>query len=97
MLGKKTVHRRRHPRNQTKDNINGVTNPAIRRLCRRGGIKRISNTVYPETRNILSAWLDELLRVTCEYTRHAKRKTVSTMDVIHALGRKGVKFYAAGK
>ncbi|PNH11550.1 Histone H4 [Tetrabaena socialis] len=32
------------------DNIQGVTKPAIRRLARRGGVKRISGLIYEETR-----------------------------------------------
>ena len=29
------------------DNIQGITKPAIRRLARRGGVKRISGTLRP--------------------------------------------------
>jgi histone H4 len=36
----------------------GITKPAIRRLARRGGVKRISGLIYEETRT---------------YTEHAKR------------------------
>ncbi|KAL5721803.1 histone H3.1 [Ranunculus cassubicifolius] len=32
------------------DNIQGITKPAIRRLARRGGVKRISGLIYEETR-----------------------------------------------
>ena len=39
-----------------KDNIQGVTKPAIRRLARRGGVKRISGMVYEETRGVLKVW-----------------------------------------
>ena len=31
-----------------RDNIQGITKPAIRRLARRGGVKRISGLVYEE-------------------------------------------------
>ena len=30
-----------------RDNIQGITKPAIRRLARRGGVKRISASMYP--------------------------------------------------
>merc|ERR1712167_352074 len=33
----------------------GVTKPAIRRLARRGGVKRISSLIYDETRTVLKA------------------------------------------
>ena len=29
-----------------RDNIQGITKPAIRRLARRGGVKRISGLIY---------------------------------------------------
>ena len=34
--------------------ILGITKPAIRRLNRRGGVKRISGLIYEEARNILA-------------------------------------------
>ena len=36
-----------------RDNIQGMTKPVLRRLARRGGVKRISGTVYEETRSVL--------------------------------------------
>ncbi|POW03016.1 hypothetical protein PSHT_11863 [Puccinia striiformis] len=36
-----------------RDNIQGITKPAIRRLARRGGVKRISGLIYEETRGVL--------------------------------------------
>lgn len=36
-----------------RDNIQGITRPAIRRLARRGGVKRISGLIYEETRGVL--------------------------------------------
>ena len=38
-----------------RDNIQGVTKPAIRRLARRGGVKRMSGLIYEETRGVLKA------------------------------------------
>ena len=35
------------------DHNHGLTKPAIRRLARRGEVKRISGLVYEETRNVL--------------------------------------------
>ncbi len=35
----------------SKEVILGITKPAIRRLARRGGVKRISALIYEETRN----------------------------------------------
>ena len=43
---------KRH-RKVLRDNIQGITKPAIRRLARRGGVKRISGLIYEEVSNKL--------------------------------------------
>ncbi|KAL2735176.1 histone H4-like [Vespula squamosa] len=40
-----------------------------------------------ETREVLKVFLENVIRNAVTYTRHAKRKTVTTMDVIYALKR----------
>jgi histone H4 len=72
----------------------GISKPAIRRLARRGGVKRLSGLVYDETRNSLKLFLDRVLRDTISYMEHARRKTVTTMDVIYALKRQGHTLYS---
>ena len=47
---------KRH-RKVLRDNIQGITKPAIRRLARRGGVKRISGLIYEETRGVLKVHL----------------------------------------
>ena len=46
---------KRH-RKVLRDNIQGITKPAIRRLARRGGVKRISGLIYEETRG--GSWME---------------------------------------
>ena len=65
-----------------RDNIQGITKPAIRRLARRGGVKRISGLIYEETRGVLKVFLENVIRDAVTYTEHAKRKTVTAMDVV---------------
>jgi len=79
-----------------RDNLKGVTKPAIRRLARRGGVKRISGTVYEETRMVLKEFLTTVIRDAVTYTEHAKRKTVTAMDVVYALKRQGRQLYGFG-
>ena len=79
-----------------RDNIQGVTRPAIRRLARRGGVKRISGVVYEETRGVLKMFLENVIRDAVTYTEHAKRKTVTALDVVHALKRQGHPLYGYG-
>ena len=45
-----------------RDNIQGITKPAIRRLARRGGVKRISGLIYDETRGVLKLFLESVIR-----------------------------------
>ena len=79
---------KRH-RKVLRDNIQGITKPAIRRLARRGGVKRLSGLVYEETRGVLKVFLENVIRDAVTYTEHAKRKTVTAMDVVYALKRQG--------
>jgi histone H4 len=74
---------KRH-RKVLRDNIQGITKPAIRRLARRGGVKRISGLIYEETRGVLKVFLENVIRDSVTYTEHARRKTVTAMDVVYA-------------
>lgn len=87
---------KRH-RKVLKDNIQGITKPAIRRLARRGGVKRISGLIYEETRGVLKTFLENVIRDAVTYTEHAKRKTVTAMDVVYALKRQGRTLYGFGQ
>ena len=79
-----------------RDNIQGITKPAIRRLARRGGVKRISGLIYEETRGVLKVFLENVIRDSVTYTEHARRKTVTAMDVVYALKRQGRTLYGFG-
>ncbi|KAK2940855.1 putative Histone H4 [Blattamonas nauphoetae] len=74
----------------------GITKPAIRRLARRGGVKRISNLIYDETRVILKMFLESIVRDAVTYTEHARRKTVTAMDIVYSLKRQGRTLYGFG-
>ena len=91
-LGKGAKRRRNVPT----DNLQGISKPAIRRLARRGGVKRISGLVYEETRGVLKAFLENVLHDAIYYTEHARRKTISAMDVMYALKRQGRTLYGYG-
>lgn len=92
-LGKGPMKRHRKV---LRDNIMGITKPAIRRLARRGGVKRISGLLYEETRSILKMWMEDVLRDAITYTEHARRKTVTAMDIVYALKRRGHTLYGFG-
>lgn len=79
-----------------RDTINGFTKPSIRRLARRGGVKRISGLLYEEMRGVLSVFLKNVLRDTVTYTEHARRKTVTALDVVHGLKSNNRTLYGFG-
>ena len=87
---------KRHRKAVLRDNIQGITKPAIRRLARRGGVKRISGLIYEETRSVLKTFMENIIKDATTYTEHAGRKTVTAMDVVYALKRNGKTLYGFG-
>lgn len=75
---------KRH-KEETKEALKGIKNPSIRRLARRGGVKRINNLTYDEIREILKVFLENVLRSAIVYMDYAKRKTITLNDIVHAL------------
>jgi len=76
--------------------MDGITKPAIRRLARRAGVKRISNEMYGETREALREFLAGVIGDATCYTAHAHRKTVTAIDIIHSLKKRGRVIYGFG-
>ena len=76
-----------------KGNINGVTKGSIRRLSRRGGVKRISGLIYEEVRGVLKGFVDQVVRDSVSFTECGKRKTVTALDVVYALKNRGRMLY----
>ena len=79
-----------------KDSIQGITKPAIRRLARRGGVKRISGLIYEETRGVIKTFIENVVRDAVTYTEYSRRKTVTALDVVYALKRQGRTIYGFG-
>jgi histone H4 len=74
----------------------GMTNSAIRRLARRGGVKRISEQIYEEIRGVLIVFLENVIKDAVTFAEHARRGTITAMDVVHALKRQGRTLYGFG-
>lgn len=85
----KVAAKRKVANRSNKPLIEGITKGAIRRLARRGGVKRIAFQVYEYSREVLITFLDRLVRDALTYTEHGGRKTVTNMDVVHAMKRQG--------
>lgn len=93
--GKKLLHGaggKRHRKIQ-RDTISGITKGDIRRLARRGGVKRLSGMIYDETRGAMKQYLERILRDCVAYCDYRRAKTVTVHDVLHALKRIGRPIY----
>ncbi|KAL2258425.1 hypothetical protein VTK26DRAFT_8276 [Humicola hyalothermophila] len=88
----KVTGAKRH-RKIIKDTIKGITKPAIRRLARRGGVKRISATIYDEARLAIKERLTMIVRDCVTFTEYRNAKTVTINDVLFALRRIGKPIY----
>ncbi len=59
-------------------------------------IKDLLCLIYEETRGVLKVFLENVIRDAVTYTEHARRKTVTALDVVHALKRQGRTLYGFG-
>jgi len=73
-----------------------IGRPSIRRLARRAGCIRVNVGVYNETRKTLREYMEKVLHDTVEFTKLARRKTVTAMDVVMALKFRGQTLYGFG-
>ncbi|RYC61178.1 hypothetical protein CHU98_g5025 [Xylaria longipes] len=79
-----------------RDNIHGIIgidDLNNRRLARRGGVKRISGSIYDEIRGALKKRLEEIIKDCVAYTEYRQAKTVTINDVLHSLRRQGRPIY----
>jgi histone H4 len=70
-----------------------ISKSALKRLARRGGVKRINSLIYDDARNALRKFLFDIIRDGVTYAEHARRKTITTMDVLNALKLNGMTLY----
>lgn len=91
-MGKKSVKRTE----MKKTERTTLTRGGIRRLARRGGIRRVSDGVYGEVREFVDYFLNVVVKDAAIFAEHAKRKTITAMDVVYALKRSGRSLYGYG-
>jgi len=70
-----------------------VSNSGLRRLARRGGVKRLSGQVYQEMNEVLKKFLEITVYKAVQFTDSRRRKTLSAMDVVFALRSGGRNIY----
>jgi len=76
--------------------VEGITKQDIRRLARRGGVKRISGLIYDDLRTVLKVFLQKLIGGAVIYAEHAHRRTIMVNDVVHSCKRNGITLYGCG-
>lgn len=83
---------------RTKDQViaEAFSKPALRRMARRGGVKRIGGKLYDEVRGRAYALLENILQNSAIYAQHARRKTLTARDVVLGLKRVGSTLYGFG-
>ena len=69
------------------------TSSAMRRVARRGGVKRMARLTYDEVRGAIHSFVKKLVADSIVYTEHRRSGTVVAMDVINALKRQGRHLY----
>jgi histone H4 len=70
-----------------------MTKPAIRRLARRGGVKRLNADVYDTSRKAYTRYLKPLIKHALTYMMHARRRTVTVDDIVRASKHVGQQYY----
>ena len=74
-----------------------VRQTELRRLGRRGGVKRMRHEVLDEMRDKLEAFLRSVLRDSLAFTEAQKRKTITVMDISLSLRKHGCFLYGASE
>lgn len=64
-----------------------ISKPALRRLARRGGIKRISTEAFETARGCVHEMLTDVIRDAIALTENSRLKTVTLSAVLYALKR----------
>lgn len=73
-----------------------ITNGAIRRLARRGGVKRMASSIGDSMRDYIDDFLNKVVRDTLTFCEHRRGLTITAMDVVYALKKNGRVLYGYG-
>ena len=68
-----------------RDNIQGITKPALKRLGYVAGVRQLSGVIYEELRGIIMVTLENILRPAVTYAQFHKKHTVTEAMVTAAL------------
>ena len=82
---------------RNKAGVEEITSASIKRMARRGGVKRVSDSTYDETRTIIKVFLEDCLVKTVVFTRQRDAKTINLDDLKNAEESSGHHIAYAGK
>ena len=87
----------RRQRDMSKGNLQKIGMPTMKRLARRGGVRLARIDALKEARDVaLKSFLSNAIERSIIYAEHAKRKTISCLDVVYALKGMGRTIYGFG-
>jgi len=92
-VGKKPKHMVRSIK-EIKDGV--ISNGSLRRLARRGGVKRLATASHQHVRDYIDDFMLNIVRDSLTFCEHRKALTITAMDVVYALKRNGRVLYGYG-
>lgn len=95
-MAMKIANRHRKQQHASKSLLDGITKPAIRRLARRSGVKRIAGDVYEGLRKHLDVFMNDVARDAVITMQHKKVTTCTTDILRYVLERSGNTIYGYG-
>lgn len=92
-LAVKKTAGKRHVNSARPSDVSAIGNPGLRRLARKGGVKRVSNESFDAGREMLNQFVNSIVRDAVIFSEAAQRKTVTASDVNMSLKRNGCALY----
>lgn len=80
-------------RKRIKTNGNNASKGSVKKLARKGGIKRINSMIHESLNLKMRSFLEEIIKSSIAYMELARRKTLMPRDVVYALKKKGITLY----
>lgn len=74
----------------------GLSHGDVRRLARRGGVKRMAGGIHQEVSTVLRSYLGAMIQDVAALAEYGRRMTVTLADVLLALKRRGTTMYGCG-
>ena len=89
MPAKKSKSTAKRHRKVLRDNIQGISKPALQRVLRKAGVVRVSSLVYEELRGVLKIHLESILHDAITYAELEHKKTVMLRHIKAAIEKRG--------